>query len=216
MFIYTVLYIMTEITGFNELFTSYSRSAESHCRGCYALTSYYHTPKSWNAPFVVKIGLSMNLYNRMNNYNLYYPEGFYVLAFVFLPLASDDSEVLALERSIHAEGNRYANEWFHVKNIKHLHTLLVKGCKDFPKARIVTDLSKRISLPSAYIPMALKDLKVIRKITADQEREKRAQQEELAKRKATVTVSNSRGPSYNTRFFNLKRNGGSKEQPIEL
>ena len=208
---------MYELTGFAELFTSYSRSAEKHCRGCYALTSYYHAPKNWNSPFVVKIGLSMNLYNRMNNYNLYYPEGFYALAFVFLPLASDDNEVLALERSIHTEGNKYANEWFHVSNIKHLHALLVKGCRNFPKAKVITDLSKRISLSPEYIPMALKDLKVIRKLVSDQDREKKAHHEEVAKRKATKTASNSIGPAYNTRFFNLKRGiKGSKECPIEL
>ena len=121
---------MSEIFGFGELFTSYSRSAEKHARGIYALTSYYHTPKNWNQEFNVKIGMSMNLYNRMNNYNLYYPEGFYAIGFVFLPLDSDDNDVKSLEAAIHSKGEKYANEWpstktewFKVKNIKHVHQL---------------------------------------------------------------------------------------------
>ena len=122
--------------------------------------------------------------------------------------------MLALERSIHSEGNKYANEWFNVKNIAHLKALLIKGCKDFPKAN--TDLSQRIRLPPEYIPMPLKDLKAIRKIMQEQEQQKNAQQSELLKRKNTVTVSNNKGPAYNTRFFNLKRALGSKERPIEL
>ena len=199
---------MSNITGFAELFTSYSRSSEKHARGCYALTSYYHTPKNWNRPFNVKIGLSMNLYNRMNNYNLYYPEGFWVIGFVFLPLDSDDGDVLALERNIHSKGERYANEWFKVKNMKHAHQLLHQGIVGFPKAIVVTDLSKRITLPSAYIPMALKDKKVIDRIANEYAKEKKAQDDEMAKRKAQPKVINRaphQGPAFNTRFFNLKR-----------
>ena len=129
------------IEGFEELFTSYSRSAEKHARGCYALTSYYHTPNSWSEKFNVKIGMSMNLYQRMNNYNLYYPEGFFVIGFVFLPLVAEDNDVKALEASIHSIGEKYANEWFKVKNIKHCQELLVKGSAPFPKAKVVIDLS---------------------------------------------------------------------------
>ena len=75
--------------GFEELFTSYRSSNEVHIRGIYAITSYYHAPKNenFNKPFNVKIGMSMALYHRMQNYSLYYPEGFYVLGYVFLPLS---------------------------------------------------------------------------------------------------------------------------------
>ena len=198
---------MNSIIGFEELFTSYSKSSEKHARGCYALTSYYHTPKNWNSPFKVKIGMSMNLYNRMNNYNLYYTEGFFVIGFVFLPLDCDDNEVFALERNIHSMcDDVYANEWFNVKNIKHAHSLLHKGIAGFPKAEVIIDLSKRIRLPTSYIPMALKDLKVIRKIEKEYADEANAREKEKAQRRIVQPVQkNSLGPAFNTRYFNLKR-----------
>ena len=210
---------MNSIIGFEELFTSYSKSSEKHARGCYALTSYYHTPQNWSSPFKVKIGMSMNLYQRMNNYNLYYPEGFYVIGFVFLPLDSDDGEVLALERNIHSMSDDvYANEWFNVKNIKHAHSLLHRGVAGYTKAKVVTDLSKRISLPKEYIPMCLKDLKVIRKLAKENKDEADAREKEKAQRKTVKPVQkNSSGPAFNTRFYRLKRGQiGTKSNPIAL
>lgn len=210
------------LKGFAELFTSYAQSSEKHARGVYVLTSYYHTPKSFNLPFVCKIGMSMNLYNRMNSYELYYPEGFYALGFVFLPLSADSNDVLSLERAIHetASSSQYANEWFRVRSFAHLHQILLAGSKAFPKARVVTDLAKKIVLSSEYIPMPLKDLKVIRKIEAEYEKEKRQREEEKRKREIEMKkpkITNNLPPAYNTRFFKLKRSAGSsKETAIEL
>ena len=99
----------------------------------------------------------------------------------------------------------YANEWFTVKNIKRVHSILHRGVAGFPKAKVVIDLSKRIRLPTAYIPMALKDLKVIRKIENEYANEANAREKEKAQRRIVQFKKNKLGPAFNTRFFNLKR-----------
>ena len=99
----------------------------------------------------------------------------------------------------------------------HLHSL-VAGAQPFPAAKIVTDLSKRISLPSEYIPMPLRDKKVINKIVTEYAASKKAKADEVTKRKALPAAPpNTKGPAFNTRFHALKRGAfGSKSNPICL
>ena len=80
-----------------------------------------------------------------------------MLAFAFLPLTATKEDVEGLERAIHAAGSkqRHAAEWYRVKSKVDLISLLHAGCKSYPEAKIWTDMTKRIDLPSAYIPMAL-------------------------------------------------------------
>jgi len=111
--------------GFDDLFTSYNASGRKHARGVYILSSYYHSPKNgnfWYQPSIVKIGMSMNLYSRMSNYELYYPEGFWSLGFIFLPLEADENEVKRLESDIHSglKHLTYKREWFSIPNLKQL------------------------------------------------------------------------------------------------
>ena len=201
----------------DSLFTSYRGSGELHARGVYCLTSFWHTPSygkrkqvTFDAPFICKIGMSMAIYHRMQSYRLYYPEGFFMLAFVFLPLTATKEDVEGLERAIHtvARKQRHALEWFKVKNKADLVKLLHAGCKGYPQAKIWTDMTKRVDLPSAYIPMALKDKKVIDKITREQAMEQERQSNEVVKRKAEIAkpkLQNDLPPSQNTRFIKLKR-----------
>ena len=92
------------------------------------------------------------------------------------------------------------------------------GSRPFPAAKVVTDLSKRISLPSEYIPMRLRDKKVINKIVNEYAASKKAKADEVARRKALpVAPPNTKGPAFNTRFHSLKRGAfGSKSNPICL
>ena len=193
--------------GFEELFTSYRSSNEDHIRGIYAITSYYHAPAKGNfsKTFNVKIGMSMALYHRMQNYSLYYPEGFYILGCVFLLFSVDRNRVESLERSIHSEGIKYANEWFKVKNKNDLIKILMKGSRSFKDAIIHTDMTARVHLPSTYAPIALKDKKVIDKIAQEYENEAKAREAELHARSNVTFVSNSLGPAQNTRYGSIKR-----------
>ena len=200
--------------GFDDLFTSYNASGREHARGVYLLTSYYHTPKKQNfeTPFVVKIGMSMNFYNRMSNYDLYYPEGFWALAFIFLPLKASFEDVKIMEKAIHnfptIKKLQYKNEWFKVPSIDYALDQIEIVLKDFPEAQLFSDLSKRITLSSKYIPMRLKDLKIIEKIEKEQkEDQKRQMKLKEAKEKEIkkgVVNKSDKGPSYNTRFYNIK------------
>ena len=193
--------------GFDELFTSYKGSDEDHIRGIYAITSYYHSPAkgNFNKSFNVKIGMSMALYHRMQNYSLYYPEGFYILGYVFLPLSADKNRVISLERAIHSEGVKYANEWFKVKSKNDLIKILTKGCKTFKDAIIHTDMTARVHLPAKYAPMALKDKKVIDKIAQGYENEAKAREMELNARSKVKFIPNELGPAQNTRYGSIKR-----------
>lgn len=155
----------------------------------------------------------------MNNYKLYYPETYWMLGFVFLPLSADENDVKSLENDIHnyAQPYHWTNEWFNVPNIQRLFSVLREGSKQYPKAIVVTDLSKRIRLSSEYIPTPLKDRKAIEKITKEYEQEKKAREDEKKKRAIAQRPNNNRGPAYNTRFFNLKRGvEGTKSNPIHL
>ena len=205
------------LKGFEELFTSYSGSSEKHARGVYFLTSYYHTPKNdnFNVPFVVKIGMSFNMYNRMGNYQLYYPEGFWALGFAFLPLTCDVEDVKTLEATIQHHPalwkHVYANEWYKVPNLKYLWKEVRVVLKKFPNAILIDDLSKRISLSNKYIPQRLKDKKVIDKIAKEYAEEKtQSKKLQEAKEKETkkgVISKSDKGPAYNTRFHNIKNYG---------
>ena len=69
----------------------------------------------------------------------------------------------------------------------------------------------------------MKDKNAINKIVKEYDTERKAREDELAKRKVVMPPEkNTKGPAYNTRFFNLKRTTagsgikGSKLNPIEL
>ena len=146
----------------------------------------------------------------MQSYRLYYPESFFMLAFAFLPLSASKEDVEGLERAIHAAGSKqkHAAEWYKVKSKADLIRLLHTGCKGYPDVKIWTDMTKRIDLSSAYIPMALKDKKVIDKIAREQATEQSRQADEMSKRKAVLAkpkIVNDLPPSQNTRFIRLKR-----------
>ena len=193
--------------GFGELYTSYRGSDEVHIRGIYAITSFYHANNGdFSKPFTVKVGMSMAIYHRIQNYALYYPEGFYILGYVFLPLSVDRNRVELLERSIHSCGKKYANEWFIVANKDELTKLLHTGSKGFQDAKVHADMSKRISLPEIYVPMALKDKKVISKIVKEQEETAREQTKLKQRRKKALSKfkPNDLGPAFNTRFGAIK------------
>ena len=149
--------------------------------------------------------MSMAIYHRMQNYYLYYPEGFYILGYVFLPLSVDKNRVEELERSIHSLGKKYANEWFYFKNKDELAKLLINGNKKFPEAKIHTDMSIPLSLPDSYRPMKLKDKNAINKVVNEYEAEVQAKIKELDAIKNAQNETNNLGTAFNTIFHSIKR-----------
>ena len=176
------------------MFTSYNASGKKHARGIYMITSLFHTPKNddFLKPFVVKIGMSQNLYSRMRNYDLYYPEGFWCVGFVFVPLTWNASSIRGLESAIHTypsiKKHKYRSEWFSIPGLDYIVKEIRKVLTAHPEAILICDLTKRLNLSSKYIPVRLKDAKVIQKIAEEQREENDRLQKLREARKRKVAV----------------------------